>query len=199
MSNLVTQAQIAREAGIARTSVSQAVKEGRLPSVETKRGKRINLDDPAVRAFIEKASIKSKIQRDRAEDLAEELDDGMISQSEANRLKAIADAALKQVKKEREALEYAEKLNAVIDAETLRRKMGVFADFLTTHLVYLPEDISSSLWMEAKASDDPEATIREVLGARIAKVIAEAKRVAAEIEPPPAGRRYLIVDHDEQE
>ena len=60
--------------------------------------------------------------------------------------------------------------------------------------MYLPEDIADSLWLEAQASDDPPQTIRDVLSKRLASVVAGAKRVAAEIEPPPAGRTYIILD-----
>lgn len=116
--------------------------------------------------------------------------------AEAKLRKAKADAELAEAKLRTTTEEYLERLGAVVDLETLRRKIGHFRDSLTNSLLYLPEDISEMLWLQARAADDGAAVIREELTRRIASIIREAKKAADDIARPHNGRRYAVIDDD---
>lgn len=118
------------------------------------------------------------------------------SDREIKRRKAIADANLQEVKYQKETQIYLEKMGALIDIETLRRKIAAFEDVLTTHLIYQPEEIADQLWMQAKAADDPPKKIREMLTEKNATIINMAKQAARAVAPPDDGRRYFIADSE---
>jgi hypothetical protein len=96
-------------------------------------------------------------------------------------------------------LDYANRVEAVVDIGTLKQKMGVFTDFLLTELIYMPEDIADLLWMSARDSDDPEREIRHMLSDRIEKIVKKAKEAAAKIGPPPGGVKYIMLDMEDDE
>jgi len=113
--------------------------------------------------------------------------------------KAYEDTRLKKIKADIAVIDYAEKIGAVVDIETLKQKMNAFSSFLFTHLVYLPENIAVDLWMSARAADDPERKIREMLSKSIDTLIKEAKVAAAEVLPPNHGVKYVMLGLEEDE
>ena len=114
--------------------------------------------------------------------------------------KAVADAALQEMKLRLSSADYFQKLGAVVDIESLRRKMGKFEDVLITHLIYMPEEIADQLWIAAKSSDDPPKLIREYLADKIGVVVREAKLAVRDIVPEvDSVRKYVIIDDKSEE
>ena len=111
------------------------------------------------------------------------------------RRKALADAELQEIKAKLKAEEYFEKIGALVDLESLRRKMGKFTDVLITDLLYFPEEIADQLWLRAKAAGEKAPTvIREILSDRLTVIVEEAKRAARGVVPEDRDRRYSVID-----
>lgn len=111
--------------------------------------------------------------------------------------KLYEETRLKKIQADTAVLKYAEKVGAMVDNESLRRKMGTFIDFLLTQLVYMPEDISDMIWMQAKDEADPERVIRNLLSERIGEIVKKAKVAAAKLEPPDTGVKYVMIGMDD--
>lgn len=111
--------------------------------------------------------------------------------------KAYEETRLVKIKADTAVLKYAKDAGAVVDIETLKRKVGAFANFLVTHLIYMPEDVSALLWMSARSDEDPERKIREILAKRIEVIIQEAKKAAAGVMPPDRGVKYIMLDMED--
>lgn len=250
--NTVNQSQVAEIAGISKQSVAKAVAAGRCPTVTVDGNRCVDLDDPDVAAYIDKARAykarrdevaaekanpkpgppkrrgrppkpkapkvpkrrgrppKSKEAAPKAQSktspapprpsAVEEWQNDPNAQNSfsAKTRKEIADAALKEVKLKAESAAYFERIGAFIDGETVRQKMAVFIDVLVTQLVYEADEVADSLWDRARAADDPPKAIREILSKQNAAIITKAKRAAAELEPPKAGRTYFVTDRDDE-
>jgi len=206
---LVSKAKVAQLCGVSKQAIGKAVKSGRCPTVQPEKGlPKIDLEDPIVRAFMRQAE-----QNKRGYELAnvskpkEEKQDPRIARApvaedaflaehdELKIRKLSADADLQETKAKIKSTEYFERVGAIVDIESLRRKMGRFTDVLITDLLYLPEEIADQLWLRAKAAGEgAPKVIREVLADRIEVIVESAKRAARDIVPPEADRRYSVID-----
>jgi hypothetical protein len=110
--------------------------------------------------------------------------------------KAYEDTRLQKAKADKAVLEFAEKLGAVVDIETLEQRMGRFADFLVSQLLYMSEDVADIIYMRSKNAENPELVITEILQKRIAGIIEKAKIASARVVPRQNGAKYVILDLD---
>jgi hypothetical protein len=219
MTEYVTQYKFAKLCEISRQAISKAVKEGRI--VLTTRG--IDVDNPSNQYFREKARI-NKIQTEaakaqkpvkkkkRVKKTAVKKEPPKIAEAKEKlpsqksidyatfdlTQKAYEETRLKKIQADTAVLKYAKEAEAVIDIETLKQKIGAFSNFLLTHLIYMPEDISDHLWMKARGAEDPEREIRKLLSERVEQIIQEAKTAASEVLPPETGIKYVMVGMDDE-
>jgi len=103
----------------------------------------------------------------------------------------------KRAQADLKTIEYSQKMEILVDRESLIKKFNSFFDLLLNDLIYLPESSADILWSRAKASATPEHTLEEDLKDRIAEVIAKAKAAALEITAPPKSTKYIFEEVDE--
>lgn len=108
------------------------------------------------------------------------------------------DIRLKKITADLKSLDYMNKLDVLIDSDTLLKIFSPFYDFLLTELIHMPEEIADMLWMQAKDSDDPEKKIADLLKDRIEQIVKRAKDVAEGILPEKGmKRRYVSIEEKE--
>lgn len=219
MAKYISQSAFAKQCGVSRQAIGKAAAEGRVVLVN----KRVDPDNPSNQYFRAKAedrkalrtrpkkSKKAKVVTnappETPADIEEEVEvaeGGPRPKSGGKQTfdtfqKVYEETRLKKIQADTAVLKYAENIGAVVDTETLNRKLGAFANFLFTRLVYLPENIAADLWMTARADDDPERKIREILSDQIEELIKEAKKAAAEVLPPDHGIKYIMLGLEEEE
>jgi hypothetical protein len=106
---------------------------------------------------------------------------------------------LKSIQADKAALEFAERLNIMMDDKTLRRKFGIFYDHILNDLIYLPDSISDILANEARSADtivEAVNVVTKLLKRSLKSVIKKGKRAAKQVRPPKKGRKYVIKKAD---
>ena len=106
--------------------------------------------------------------------------------------KKIEDTRLKRIQADKAAVDYAERLNVVVDDVSLFKLFGLFYDHLLNDLIYLPESIADILVNVVKSSDDPRAAVVEELKKAIKSAIGGGKSAIKKLKPPKKGRRYVL-------
>lgn len=106
----------------------------------------------------------------------------------------------KRIQADKAALDYAERLDLMVDDKTLRRKFGIFFDHILNDLVALPDSIADILVNVMESSDDPTMAVADILKQSIKDIIKKGKRAARKVKPPKSGRKYVIrkADWNEQ-
>lgn len=215
MTEYLTQYKFAQMCGVSKQAINIAIKEGRVvkspegvdPEHLINRQFKKNVELYKARRGGGKASKSQKVlKRSKASSPEEQVSPQPLryEPSESGAVfdrdqKLYEDTRLSKVKADMSVLKYAKEAEAVIDIETLKRKMGKFTDFLMSHLVSMPEDICAMLWMSARAAEDPEREIKRQLAKRVESIIEEAKLAAQEITPPESRIKYVLIGMDDEE
>jgi phage terminase Nu1 subunit (DNA packaging protein) len=217
MAEYVTQYKFAKLCGVSKQAVNQAVEEGRI--IVTSRG--IDAENPNNVYFREKAALrkaqlaakkkapppapkKKRAQPPAVKKEAKKPEPKKVTVPNTASTtfdmyqKAYEETRLKKIQADTAVLKYAKEADAVIDVETLKQKIGAFANFLLTHLIYMPEDISDHLWMIASGADEPEREIRKLLSERVEAIIQEAKAAASDVLPPDHDVKYVMIGMEDE-
>ena len=109
--------------------------------------------------------------------------------------KGYEDVRLKKVQADLKTLEYAQRLEVLVDADTVQRVFGAFRDTLLNDLIYMPSEAADMLYMIARSTDDSRK-IEEELSTRIAEIVAKAKRAAEQIVPRGVDQKYVMIEPD---
>lgn len=225
MAEYITQSAFARECGVSRQALSKAIREGRV--LKTSRG--IDPANPANQYYKSEAGVRKALREvpkkttkkrkkaapkkvrvkvappEKPEEIIYDEGGPRPKGKKGSRedfdlfQKTYENTRLAKIKADMAVIDYAEKIGAVVDIETLKQKMNAFSSFLFTQLVYLPENIAVDLWMSARADEDPERKIRQILSKSIHKLIEEAKAAAAAVLPPDHGVKYVMLGLEEEE
>jgi hypothetical protein len=138
-----------------------------------------NYDEPTEENQVDAVALRQAIKEDVSQKVAEEI-------------------RLKRITADLKTFEYMQKLDAVVDVDTMIEAFSAFYDFLMNGLIYMPEESADMIWMRAKDSDNPEKAITDELKDRIESIVKRAKEAAEKVFPEKGKkRRYVSIEEDE--
>lgn len=187
----VDQLRYNRNPKIAEGEEADAIKRAR-------RGRRTKLEEAERKLKEIEAPVKPGLPRSRPlPEAPDDSDEHFLLQPQTE--KDYQATRFTKIKSDHALLKYFRDFEVLIDSDALAKKMGKFTSFLLSHLIDLPTKYSDLLWSRAESSDEPEAAIRVFLEDKIGDVIKEAKKAAAELEPPKCDAKYMLVRVDEED
>lgn len=203
---LFTRREAAKFRGVTREAIHYAIKRGNIK--ETADGL-IDTHDPHNKAFFSNEAVRRSTRHSKMTKQGlsastinpnpQTPDETPTYEEYENQLdqKSQAEVKWKRIQTRLKTLEYAKKVGAVVDRETVEHLFGNFNNVIRNSLATLPKTIAPILWSIATSHDEPVVAIEEELERQLAFVISEAKDVATRDMPPRGGARYVFLEIDE--